>query len=217
MVLGFSVNPQLNSNVTATKLFFFPDMSLKSIVKVSHISNLSDARYCAGMGVEMLGFRVIQGQEQYMAPGLFQDIRGWISGPAIIAELYGISAAAEVSQILQAYSPDYLELSYREYLAFGAKLDLPCIVYADDKTALRSVSPDERIAKIIVNEEVTCTEIAGIRIPVLSHVRSLNQLDRRMKEGCFQGYVLEGPQEIRPGVTNYDQLGVILEALEDES
>ena len=29
---------------------------LKTLIKVSNINNLSDARYCAGMGVEMLGF-----------------------------------------------------------------------------------------------------------------------------------------------------------------
>ena len=29
---------------------------LKTIVKVSEVNNLSDARYCAGMGVEYIGF-----------------------------------------------------------------------------------------------------------------------------------------------------------------
>ncbi len=31
-------------------------MALKTIVKVGNITNLSDARYCAVMGVDMLGF-----------------------------------------------------------------------------------------------------------------------------------------------------------------
>ena len=33
---------------------------LKTLVKVSGIENLSDARYCAGMGVEFLGFPLAQ-------------------------------------------------------------------------------------------------------------------------------------------------------------
>ena len=217
MVLGFSVNPQLNSNVTGTKLFFFPDMSLKTIVKVSHISNLSDARYCAGMGVEMLGFRVIPGQKHYMAPNIFQDIRGWISGPAIIAELYGISSAEEATHVLQTYSPDYFELGYEEYLAFGRDLQLPCLVYVGDSSLLRSIDPDERITRIIVDEEASCNETSKIKIPVLSQVNSLDRLNQRLKDGCFQGFVLEGPEELRPGVTNFDQLGTILEALEEEA
>ena len=31
---------------------------LKTQVKVSSITNLSDARYCAGMGVDLLGFPI---------------------------------------------------------------------------------------------------------------------------------------------------------------
>jgi phosphoribosylanthranilate isomerase len=35
-------------------------MPLKTFVKVGCITNLSDARYCAGMGVDMLGFRAVE-------------------------------------------------------------------------------------------------------------------------------------------------------------
>src|SRR5688500_2450084 len=104
-------------------------MPLKTIVKVSHISNLSDARYCAGMGVDMLGFRVIPGIDHYLAPELYQDIRGWISGPKIIAELYGVTHPAQVEDVITTYAPDYFELSYAEYATFGNLLELPCIVY----------------------------------------------------------------------------------------
>lgn len=189
-------------------------MSLKSIVKVSHLSNLSDARYCAGMGVDMLGFCVIPGEVHFMPAKVFQDIRGWISGPGIIAELYGLSSAQEVTDIVNAYSPDLLELTLREYRAFGDSFTLPCLLYVT-REELGSIPADDRIARIIVDEDVSCKDISAIRTPVLSQISSLQKLNEKLSEGCFQGYVLQGPEEIRPGVTNYDQLGVILEALEE--
>ena len=60
-------------------------MPLKTFVKVGSITNLSDARYCAGMMVDMLGFRSVEGQEGYIKPAQFQEIRGWISGPLVIS------------------------------------------------------------------------------------------------------------------------------------
>ena len=192
-------------------------MSLKSIVKVSHITNLSDARYCAGMGVEMLGFCVIPGQKHYMSPPVFQDIRGWISGPKIVAELYGISSSAQLEEILSTYAPDCLELNFDEFESFKDKLTLPCLVYHDQAAGFPNVGGDDRITHVIVNERASCEELAGVGYAVLSQVSSIEKLNQRISDGCFQGYVLDGPKEIRPGVTNYDQLGSILEMLEDEN
>ena len=56
-------------------------MALKTLVKVGKISNLSDAWYCAGMSVDMLGFTVIASQENYVSPELFREMRGWFYGP----------------------------------------------------------------------------------------------------------------------------------------
>ena len=162
----------------------------------------------------MLGFCVIPGGIHYMPAQVFQDIRGWISGPRIIAELYGVSSAQVVTDVLNTYAPDFLELTLSEYRAFGDSLTLPCLLYVS-REELESIPADNRIARIIVDEETSCKDISAIRTPVFSQISSLERLNERLSEGCFQGYVLQGPEEIRPGVTNYDQLGVILEALEE--
>jgi phosphoribosylanthranilate isomerase len=191
-------------------------MPLRTTVKVSHISNLSDARYCAGMGVEMLGFAVIPEVENYMPPQAFQEIRGWISGPRIIAELYGISAAAQIDTVLKTYAPDYFELTSADYHTFRDFLHLPCIVHLAQCDELRALQDKENISYIIMDGETTCAAIAADSLPVLVKVNSLGDLQLREAEGCFSGYVLEGPKELRPGVTSYDQLGAVLEALEED-
>lgn len=190
-------------------------MSLKSTVKVSHLSNLSDARYCAGMGVELLGFRVIPGNEHYMPPDVFHDIRGWISGPQIIAELYGISSPREIQTTLEKYAPDYFELTIDEFKEFQQHLSLPCIVFVNAAADAKSLKQVEGVSYILVNGETSCNDISSLDHPVLVNISSLEKLQEKTGSGCFHGYVLEGPQELRPGITNYDQLGAILEALEE--
>ena len=37
-------------------------MALNTLTAVTEINNLSDARYCAGMGVDIIGFNLAAGQ-----------------------------------------------------------------------------------------------------------------------------------------------------------
>ena len=89
-------------------------MALKTLVKIGGITNLSDARYCAGMGVDMLGFHVIQGQPNYISPESFQQIRGWITGPLIVAEIAGLQNPEDLQLILENYKPDMLQMELAE-------------------------------------------------------------------------------------------------------
>lgn len=191
-------------------------MPLRTSVKVSHISNLSDARYCAGMGVELLGFRVIPGEPHYMPPHVFQEIRGWIAGPAIVAEMYGLSGTDQITEVMQKYSPDYFEVSYDEYKAFHRALPLPCLIYFQDTGLGTAIRADEKVAFALVDEHVSCDDIRAFTKPVLIRLSALDQLRNKLNAACFKGVVLEGPEEKRPGITNYEHLGGLLEALEEE-
>lgn len=191
-------------------------MSLKTTVKVSHLSNLSDARYCAGMGVEMLGFCVIPGEKNYMAPNVFQDIRGWVAGPAIVAELYGVSSAGQIDEVIRAYAPDYVEMSFDEYRKFSSALSLPCIVSYPAAPLVGKLPANSGVSHIIVEETTSCDDLHGVDLPVLVRVGSAQQVSEKLRADCFSGIALEAPREQRPGITGYDQLGLILEALEEE-
>ena len=191
-------------------------MALKTTVKVSHVSNLSDARYCAGMGVEMLGFGVVPSGRHYIAPEVFQDIRGWISGPRIIAEIYGLSGPGSIADIIKAYAPDYLEMSWEEYRAFGALVQLPCIVELPATSAMPPLETNDSILYFVAKETEQCRDMAPRPLRVLKKISTLESLHKSLEDGCFSGFVLQGPEALRPGVTNYDQLGDILEALEED-
>ena len=192
-------------------------MSLSTTVKVSHISNLSDARYCSGMGVDMLGFQVIPGADHYMPPHVFQDIRGWLAGPRIVAELAGVTSEDEIRDAVQTYAPDYLELTADEYRRFKHALQLPCIIHFSDARAIASLQGESNFSHALVDADINCDDIASVTVPVLIAVSSLGEMREKLSGKCFKGIVLQGPEEQRPGVTNYEQLGTILEALEDEN
>lgn len=190
-------------------------MSLKTVVKVSHLSNLSDARYCAGMGVDLLGFRAIEGDPNYMPAAVFQDIRGWIAGPGIVAEIYGVQSEEEIMRIKETYAPDYFELTQEEYAKFGHFLPLPCIVTLTSNQPLVQPQGNADVAWLIASEEkhVEAGKTSGV--PILFSLKDAAEVDDALNAG-YNGIVIPGPHEGRPGITNTDALADILEALEED-
>lgn len=195
---------------------------LKTLVKVGKISNLSDARYCSGMHVDLLGFRVIPGQPDYVSPELFRELRGWFSGPAIVAEAYGIEKGEDLPAIIQHYLPDYIEVS----------LDDLVKIHSPSATFILSTTPEELVAK----EDVVApfrTQISKIIIPgstnkavidelarsykVVLHIDANTSMDTVLSNATIKGIALEGSPEEKPGVKNYDRLADILEKLEMEN
>lgn len=196
-------------------------MALKTLVKVGSISNLSDARYCAGMAVDMLGFCVVEGQNHYVSPVLFKEIRGWFSGPAIVAEAYGIQKSEDLPAIIQNYLPDFIELSVQDLLN----------IHSPHSTFILSTTFEELIAyetliapfrnqisKIIVpaaTDKKAIDELAR-SYKVMVHIDSTISLDALLSNPGIKGIALQGSPEEKPGLKNYDQLSDILEKLEVE-
>ena len=54
---------------------------LRTKVKISAVTNLSDARYCAGMGVEWIGFSM-----DTVPAEKYGEIRGWLAGVQVVGE-----------------------------------------------------------------------------------------------------------------------------------
>ena len=196
-------------------------MALKTLVKVGQISNLSDARYCAGMSVDMLGFGVITGQPHYVSPELFKEMRGWFSGPAIVAEAYGIQKGEDLPAIIQNYLPDFIELGVQDLLK----------IHSPSSTYILSTTPEElqaqedaltlfriQISKIIIpasTEKAVVDELAR-SYKVMLRVDAGFPIDTVINNPSIKGIALQGSPEERPGLKTYDQLSSILDKLEVE-
>lgn len=183
-------------------------MPLKTLVKVGGITNLSDARYCAGMGVDFLGFRVIYGEENHLPSKNFQEIRGWVTGPKTVAELYGLKDPGELDTILEEYKPDYLEMGLTELNLFDS-CPLPVILsLTGSEVEGFVVEPAFLLLKEISEKQYS--------FPLLLEVRSMGDMQSALANPLIKGIALSGSSEIRPGLKNYESLAEILEQLETD-
>jgi phosphoribosylanthranilate isomerase len=196
-------------------------MALKTLVKVSNISNLSDARYCAGMGVDMLGFQVIVGKDHYINPDLFKEIRGWFSGPTVVTEIYGIEKGEDLTGIIQQYLPDLLELSLSDLKKIHSPSSafLLATTYEELTTREQELGPYRtQIAFVLIPGNTTKDKIDQLakNFKVLLDVTSEDQLQALHESPLVRGIVLHGSEEEKPGLKEYNQLSSILEKLEVE-
>ncbi|HOX82866.1 MAG TPA: hypothetical protein PLJ60_13820 [Chryseolinea sp.] len=181
-------------------------MPLKTFVKVGSITNLSDARYCAGMGADLLGFNTIEGKDNYLSPKQFQEIRGWVTGPKVVAEVSGVQSGSQLASIVENYQPDFLELGLAE-LPFLSGNTIPFILRIDAKIPVGNLiqQPDFVLASSFVE---------GINYPLLIEVTSLAEAEQAFQHSSIKGIALRGSAEISPGLKNYDELAEVLEFLD---
>lgn len=59
---------------------------LKTRIKASQVTNLTDARYFAAWEVTWIGFNFDEGTLNYITPTAMKAIRNWIAGPKIVGE-----------------------------------------------------------------------------------------------------------------------------------
>lgn len=189
-------------------------MSLKTRVKVGNITNLSDARYCAGMGVDMLGYTVVPDRAGYIAARLYQEIRGWISGPSTVAELYGMTDSTDLDTMMEEYRPDYLEISVTELPLLGNSLDMPLIVAVGSVEEMKALDYWKAcIAFVQVSDPALIPSLPS-QMDVLLFLQPGTPIETISYEPPIQGIALTGSDEIRPGYKDYDELARVLEGLE---
>jgi phosphoribosylanthranilate isomerase len=77
-------------------------MSLKTKVKAGNITNLSDARYCAGMGVDWLSFPA-----EKVNPVKFKEITDWVTGPQFVLEAEALENSMSSFRLFSIHAPDF--------------------------------------------------------------------------------------------------------------
>ncbi|RAJ94491.1 phosphoribosylanthranilate isomerase [Larkinella arboricola] len=205
-------------------------MALKTIVKISNVTNLSDARYCAGMGVDLLGFSMDESSEQYVAPDTFREIRSWVTGLHIVGETSSIDPL-EIERLLELYQPDVLQIEEPALLPYLSTFDSRLILKAD--LALLTLDQLEAYFSAIQTDQVdyflleskanshldddlkAVLHRLAAQYPILLGTgftpESIHDL---LAELPVQGIALTGGDEDRPGSRDFGELMDILETLE---
>jgi phosphoribosylanthranilate isomerase len=190
-------------------------MELKTKVKVSNITSLSEARYCAGMGVDFLGFRFWNDYETDLKR--FTEITSWVSGPKLVIEcLHEEDFTWVVSKKIAA---DYIQIEL-DYLTPGHLDGYKLFILVPD------VPTAEMIDKLVsYSNQGHCVLVTLEGFENNKHY--LNGFSVFMEEGRedwqqnldtllnlpIDGIFVEGNEETTPGIQNYDHLSEILEKL----
>ena len=206
-------------------------MALSTLVKISNVTNLSDARYCAGMGVDMLGFSMDADAPDYVDPDRFAAIRGWVAGVQIVGETHSTDPVA-IEQLVQTYQPDYLQVDDAAMLPYLASFDKPLLLRVDLTTTnpaqleaiVRDGSATAEYMLLEGNEAQSLTaeqqdvlyKLAG-KYPILLGMGiTAENVHDLLDELPVRGIALRGGDEDKPGDKEFGELMDILEAIEED-
>lgn len=184
---------------------------LKTKVKISNVTNLSEARYCAGMGVDYLSFPA-----GAVDPEKYQEITGWVAGPQ-----FGISIN-DSNFSWNKYTVDFIETSLKDFFnqtdntkyiirltpEEWTKQKENLLLRKDRITALDfNVSQLDTHSETILRESASHFEVLVTKTDsiLLNHLLALP----------IAGINLAGNPESKPGLKEYP-LAEILEQLEVE-
>lgn len=201
-------------------------MALKSFVKISNISSLSDARYCAGMMVDILGFDTNPNSDQQITPEDYKEISEWIAGVKFAGE-FGDSTIEDIKESLTFYPVDYIQIDNFDKAEELAILNLPVIL----KLTLTSEYDLEEFT-FKMSQHTNCAEIIIIKSENKSLYEKLDDLlenyegnSKLLKGydvfpqnqlGRFNGLELEAVKEEKPGLKDYGVIMDVLEAIEED-
>ena len=204
-------------------------MALKTKVKINRITNLTDARYCSGMYVDILGFCLEKGSPHFVSPTQFQEITGWISGIDYAAE-FAEEDAYTIERTLAEYPGiTWIESGDLETLvqlnSLGKKL-----IYRVKIEELDTLLPKTDLLR---EHEITLHLTSINKSLSIDNEFIINKLSSQLNlflgagitpekanslcelPGLF-GFALDSGDEIKPGLRDFDQLAAILENLELE-
>jgi phosphoribosylanthranilate isomerase len=82
---------------------------LRTKILAGSITNLTDARYFAAMGVEWMGFNLNPGDDSFMPPVQVQAIKEWVEGPAILGK-FNMQSAEEIQKLSTDLDLDAIQI-----------------------------------------------------------------------------------------------------------
>ena len=202
-------------------------MSLKINVKVGEINNLSDARYCAGMGVEMVGFSLIEENPKFLPFAKIIEISNWLNGVKLVGEVKFLDQ--NTVDILNTVPFDYIQFNYDVLNKdkYGL-VNIPLILKIDVDKELQNIenilkNNSDHVAlflfesnRDIYSDEELLIELCKKYKIYLAYNCSQDNLGIILNSIKPAGISMNGGNEIKPGLMNFEHLSTILELLDSE-
>lgn len=188
-------------------------------VKVSAVTNLSDARYCAGMGVEWIGFSM-----DSVPPQQYNEIRGWLAGVQVVGETEA-TTPEQVLALVETFRPDVLQISHVALVEPLRRLGLPLMLRCDLADGLPAALPETDLLLVESSDA-----FAVLNPPTVAYLRDVaarqpllvgfglkeSNVLEVLREISPEGLALYGAAEQRPGFKDFGELMDVLETLETD-
>lgn len=183
-------------------------MNYPFLLKFSGISNLSDARYAAGMWADFIGFCFDPNQSQYIEPAKAKEIAAWINGPMVVGE-FGNQPLEWVMDFVEKLNLKTIQIpaNYKDSSILDKGLKL--IVMASEYES----TPIIDAADIIITDSLETYRKYSQNSDKSLMLQSNNPPENA---GEFDGIALLGEKEEKPGTRNQKDWTEFLERYAEE-
>jgi phosphoribosylanthranilate isomerase len=194
---------------------------LRLPVKVNSITNLTDARFCAGMGVEMLGFSMSEKHERHIKTDKANGITGWLSGVKVVSECYFGEKSDVLVDAAKAVSAEVIEIDAIMYKPNSiSDFNLILRLSVAEWETVKGVLPENALLHLMLEksdlENISAIQEISESQSTLLNVSKLDLslVDNLLSKVPAYGISIDGGNEISPGISDFDHLAEVLEYLE---
>ena len=199
---------------------------LKTFVKIGNVRSLSDARYCAGMMVDVIGFNLDPNDPDGMSREDVDEIIGWVAGVDFAGEFHK-ATSSEIKQIILDHPLTYIETSDIEQIETLSLLGKKLIYRLEINSETDIEQMDTKLSYL---DELATLVLFQCENPALfekldskigfynGNIRLVKGYGVSPEEGIhkFPGIAMEATEEERPGFKDYGQVMDVLEFIESE-
>lgn len=165
-------------------------MNYPFTLKISSITNLSDARYAAGVWANYIGFCCDPNNPNYIDPNKIKEIKSWVNGPEVVLE-FNNQPLEWIFDFCNEIKPNAIQLPLENFNQNLTDLNYKIILEVNninENNIPNGISTlfciDKEIAKYYTNKGYTV-------------IYAINDLNENIKE--FNGIALTGQKEEKPG------------------
>tara|TARA_B110001454_G_C12717906_1_gene433371 strand:+ start:2015 stop:2617 length:603 start_codon:yes stop_codon:yes gene_type:complete len=200
-------------------------MSLKYFVKVGNVNNLSDARYCSAMGVNQLGFKLNDFDNNSSIIDNIKEIIRWINGVDIVGE-FDNNNVEFINSIIKIELFDFIQLNHKisiNDVNIDPKRIIISIKHIDEFNEFfvdDFIKKFSKISYLIIENVELFTSIQLYKFsknfkilinPTLNFIKNENLIIKY----SFLGFNLFGSDERKAGFKDYNSISDTLDLIQN--
>ncbi len=206
-------------------------MALLVPVMVRGINNLSDARYCAGMGADSLTFHLDPAFADHLTPAVLKELSGWVSGVQLVGE-FDTLPIADINALVLECGLHAVLLHRARPAQEMAQLTVPAFYLFEWVLDMLPEDVTRRFEDLAPHYLGFVLAAPPTPLPKPAEITRLTEQARRFPLWLGAGFapvdlrayieqlrpagiVLEGGHEIKPGLRDFDELEAVFEQLEE--